>query len=149
MKVKGIYAFWGLMDVFYLFCFCYFGFLQGRFPFYSDIQSFVSLSDEHGFVSVLMFLLSLILNVSIICSASVLFFGGRFVLFLVYAQTPLRLLFYTPSIFFIPWLAKIGDLTSAILLIALLLVSEMLKISSIIYRDKFGWLQLSTKHKRS
>jgi hypothetical protein len=141
MKARWLYMFWGTMDFLYVCRICWLNFSQGKIPFYNDIHSFISLSAEHGVLSVLLFSFSLALNVSIIFSGFLLFFEGRCVTYLVCMQTPFRLMFFTPSIFFIPWLAKVGDLTSVVLLIILLLVSEVLKIGSIVCGNKLRSLQ--------
>lgn len=136
MNIKWLYLFWGGMDLLYVGRFCYLGFSQGKIPFYSDIQSFLMLSAEHGSVSTLFFWLSLVLNVSIIFSMLLFFFKSSKVPYLVYVQTPLRLLFAVPSIPFLLWFAKTSGATSATLLFVLLLLSEIIKLCSIYSRGK-------------
>lgn len=136
MKIKWLYLFWGVMDLIYIVLFCYLGFSQGKIPFYSDIKSFALLSAEHGALSVVLFLLSLSLNVSIVVSMLLFFCRKSSVSYLVYIQTPLRLLFTVPSISFFLWFAKAGGATSAMLLFALLLLSEVIKFCSIFFSEK-------------
>lgn len=135
MKVRSIFLFWGVMDIFYIARFCYVNYSQGRIPLYDDIQSFMLLAPEHGYVATLFFSLSLVLNVSIIISMVLFFRGSRNVPGLVYAQIPLRLLLAMPSLAFIPWMAKVGDFSSVGLLLSLLVLSEVIKFSSIFFRD--------------
>ena len=136
MKIKRAYLFWGVMELIYICQLCYLGFSQGRIPFYSDIQSFVLLSAEHGPLSVVLFVLSLFLNVSIVVSMLLFFCRKSSVSYLVYTQAPLRLLFAVPSISFLLWFAKAGGATSATSLFALLLLSEIIKCCSVFFSEK-------------
>lgn len=136
MKIKWLYLFWGVMELIYIGQFCYLGFSQGKIPLYSDIQSFALLSVEHGALSVVLFLLSLFLNVSIVASMLLFFCRKSRVSYLVYIQTPLRLLFTVPSISFLLWFAKSGGATSVTLLFALLLLSEIIKFCSVFFSEK-------------
>lgn len=136
MNIKWLYLFWSGMDLLYVGRFCYLGFSQGRIPFYSDIQSFFLLSTEHSSVSILLFWLSLVLNVSIIFSMLLFFCNSSRVLYIVYVQTPLRLLLAVPSIPFLLWFAKTSGATSATLLFVLLLLSEIIKLCSFYFRGE-------------
>lgn len=136
MKARWLYLFWGGMDLFYVGRFCYLNFSQGKVPIYSDIQSFILLSSEHGSVSVLLFSLSIFLNVSIIVSMFMFFLGSRRVPFLIYIQAPLRLLLAVPSLSFFIWLSKVGGVTTSALLFGLLLFSEVIKLFSVLFREK-------------
>lgn len=136
MKTRGLYWFWGAMDLFYVVRFCYLNFSQGKIPIYSDIQSFILLQPEHGTVSALFFWLSVFLNVSIVVSMFMFFLGARRVQSLVYIQVPLRVLLTVPSLSFLLWLSKVGGVTSAAWLFGLLLFSEVIKLFSIFFREK-------------
>jgi len=136
MKARGLYWFWGGMDLFYVVRFCYLNFSQGKVPIYSDIQSFLLLNSEHGSISALFFWLSVFLNVSIVVSMFMFFLGARRVQSLVYIQAPLRVLLTVPSLSFLLWLSKVGDVTSAAWLFGLLLFSEVIKLFSFFFREK-------------
>ncbi|RON51540.1 hypothetical protein BK665_16790 [Pseudomonas frederiksbergensis] len=136
MKTGWIFLFWGTMDLFYIARFCYLGFSNGRIPFYSDIQSLVPLSVEHGLVAVLFLLFGLILNISMFFSVYLFFRGSSQAPCLAYAQIPLRLILVVPSLSFVLWFSKSVGVTSAVLMITLLLLSEMLKFLSIFFRGR-------------
>lgn len=131
MKTGWIYLFWGGMDLFYLVRFSYVNFSNGRIPIYSDVQSFFLLSAEHGLYPVVFFMLGVVLNVSIICSMWLFFCGSGRASSLAYAQIPLRLLLVTPSLSFLPSVSKVTGVTSVMLLLGLLLLSEVVKFFSI------------------
>jgi hypothetical protein len=136
VKAKWIFLFWGALDLFYIGRFSYVNYAEGRIPFYSDVQSFVALAPEHGSVSVLLFLLSAVLNVSVIVSAFLLFFKQRSARIFICFQTPLRLLLVVPSLSFLPWLINISGVISAVLLVGLLVMSEIIKVLSIIFAKR-------------
>jgi hypothetical protein len=131
MKARGLYWFWGGMDLFYVGRFCYL-----NFSIYSDMQSFLLLNPEHGSVSALFFWLSVFLNVSIVVSMFMFFLGARRVQYLIYIQAPLRVLLTVPSLSFLLWLSKVGGVTSIAWLFGLLLFSELIKLSSFFFRKK-------------
>lgn len=136
MKTRGLYWFWGGMDLFYVVRFCYLNFLQGKVPMYSDVQSFLLFGSEHGAASALFFWLSVFLNVSIVVSMFMFFLGARQVHSLIYLQTPLRILLAVPSLSLFLWLSKVGGVTSAAWLFGLLLFSEGIKLISILFKEK-------------
>ncbi|NWD53114.1 arginine:ornithine antiporter, partial [Pseudomonas gingeri] len=103
MSARFLYLFWGAMDLFYIGQVCYFNFSQSRIPVYSDVQSFLSLEEEHGAVSVLLFSVSLFLMVSTVFSMLLFFRGARMAPCLAYAQVPFRIIFAVPSLPFLLW----------------------------------------------
>ncbi|MCK3866072.1 hypothetical protein [Pseudomonas sp. B329] len=138
MSVKWIYWFWGSMELLYVGQFLYFGILRDEIPFYSAIRSFAALSSEHGPAAVVLFVLSLSLSVSIVFSMLMFFFRARWVPYMVYVQTPLRLLFAVPSVTLLPWFLKTCGITSPTLLLVFLLLSEVVKCFSIFFRKHFS-----------
>lgn len=133
MNPRWILWFWGVMDLFYITRFCYVNYVQGKIPLYSDVKSFLAIAPEHGLASALFVLLSVALNVSMVVSAGLLLFRQRGALVLIYIQTPFRLFGVVPSLAFIPWLINVNGLTSPILLFALLILSEMIKLISLVF----------------
>ncbi|MCY1411132.1 hypothetical protein D3C76_571120 [compost metagenome] len=136
MKAKWLYLFWGGMDLFYVGRFCYVNFSNGRIPFYTDIQTYALVGWGHGSIPGLFFLLDMALNISIIFSMFLFFRGSRIAPYVAYAQAPFRLLLAIPSLSFLIWFTKVGEVTSVILLVSLLLVSELAKVFSIFFREK-------------
>lgn len=98
MKVKWLYWFWGGMELFYFLRFGYLNFSQERAPFYSDVESYVLLSAEHGVTSGFLFVWSIFLNLSIAITVVLFFAGLRKVPYMVYIQIPLRLIRVVPSL---------------------------------------------------
>lgn len=137
MKLKCFYIFWGVMDLLYIAQVCYFNLSQGRVPIYSDIRSFISLSQDHGFYSVVFFWLTLALAVSIVFSMVLFFREMRLAAWLAYAQAPFRVLFVVPSLPFLLGLVKASGVTSVFLLFGFLLLSELIKVLSIFFRERF------------
>lgn len=137
MSKKTIYLFWGVMDFLYIVRFCYVSYEQGQIPLYDDFHSFILLAADHGALAIMLFSLSLMLNLSMFISMILFFRESRYLPWLVYVQTPLRLVIAIPSLMFIPWLAKAAVLNSITLLLSLLVMSELLKCCSVFFRDKF------------
>lgn len=138
MRAKWIYGFWGGMDFIYICWFCYLNFSMGKVPFYSDMRAFSQLGMQHGIVSVMLLLLSFLLHLSIIVSMILFFRKTGASLYLVYAQTPFRFLFVTSSLPFVTELAKTVGVTSVEILVALLVLSEVVKVGSVVLGKKLA-----------
>ncbi len=139
MSRRSMYLFWGLMDLLYVARFTYLSLSQGKIPLYSDWQSFTELVAQQGGLSAqlaLVFGLSLTLTISILFSALMFLGDSRYVPVLVYIQTPFRLFFVVPSLFFLSWLMAISGETSAFVFLGLLMFSEVLKVSSVVFRSR-------------
>lgn len=136
MNRHWIYRFWAGMDFIYLVRFAYLNVSQGKIPIVSDVQSFVALALDHGVVSLLLFSLSLLLNLSILVSMVLFLRDSPAARYLAFAQLPLRLVFGLPSISLLMWFAHVGGATSSLLLLGLLLVSETLKVTSILLVER-------------
>lgn len=123
---------WGALDIFYIIRFAWLNVEQGRIPLVDDIISFNHINSEYGseFWTVLMFSVSLILNISIIISAILLLVGWCRVHCFIYIQIPFRLLMAIPSISFLPWLLKQLNITSVSIFVILLVLSEIIKFAS-------------------
>lgn len=130
LNFRKVCLFWGVLDVFYIVRFIWLNVEQGRIPLIDDIASFSQLLPQQGMSALVMFTLSLLLTISIIFSAVLLLVGWGRVRFLVFAQIPLRLLLVVPSLSFAPWLLKQLHANGILLLIAVLIISELLKFSS-------------------
>lgn len=70
VKIRGkwIYYFWAAMDAIYLLRFCYINIANGRVPFYDDAVDVIAIYPQHGAYSLIFFILSLTLNLSMIGS---------------------------------------------------------------------------------
>lgn len=131
LKARSVLYFWAAFDLFYIIRFIWLNLSQGRIPLVDDIISFHGLFAEQGFYVVILFSLSLLLNISILLSAILLTIGWRHVNKVVYAQTLLRLIFIIPSLSILPWALKSASVTSASIFLLVTVFSEVLKVSSI------------------
>lgn len=138
LNFRQVCLFWGVMDVSYIGRFIWLNLEQGRTPLVDDIISFTSLYPEYGggFWMVLMFSLSLLLNISIVFTSILLLTGWENVRYLVFAQTPFRLLLTIPSIFFCGWLLSKLNITDSVVFIMVLVLSEVFKVASFILVKK-------------
>lgn len=130
--------FWGALDLFYLIRFVWLNASQGRIPFFADIVSFRELLcqlEPHP-LFIFSFAFSLLLNISIILSAILLLTRQRQVRWLIYAQTPLRLLFFVPSLSVLPPLMNAFSVHNAALFLGLVILSEILKVMSFLLCGK-------------
>lgn len=138
---KSVFLFWGALDIFYIVRFAWLNISQGRFPLYDDVVAFTHYWPEQGahLVVMAMFILSLLLTLSIPVSAFFLLKQYRATFWLVYLQTPARLLLTIPSLSFLPWLLKTAGIHNPPLWFVLVCISEGLKIwtlSRIHYNSK-------------
>ena len=133
---KNVFYFWALFDLLYIIRFIWLNLEQGRIPLVDDILSFNSIFPQHGSYSLILFSLSLLLNISIVFSAIYLFRQKSNVRWLIYIQTPLRIIFITPSLSFLPWLLKTLSIKSAAIFLLATVLSEILKVVTIYLTKK-------------
>jgi hypothetical protein len=139
IDLKKIITLWGIFDL------CSFGWyfgwrlFHGQIPFYYDIAKSIASSTSFGVPSLsLITILSIVLRLSLIVSGIYLIKHHKTCAILSYIQTPFRLLgLVPPSIFFIIWplkyIFKNPEAISAIItFVVLMLLSETLKLSSVI-----------------
>lgn len=132
LNFSKVCLFWGGMDAFYVIRFIWLNIEQGRIPFADDIVNFNQLYSEYGGGGwiLLMFVLSMMLNMSIVVSAILLIISWSKIRFLVFLQIPFRVLLIVPSISVIPWLLKQFHVNSIVFIIILLVFSESTKFLS-------------------
>lgn len=138
LNFRQVCMFWGSMDILYLANYLWQSIAGGRIPLIDDIFSFNQLYTEQGggYWLILIFTLSMITTLSIFFSAVLLLTTGDRVIYLVAAQTPLRLLLVMPSLSFLPWLLNGINPGGIGLALVLLLTSEALKVWSLILSRK-------------
>ncbi|MEX0535554.1 hypothetical protein AB3X28_25205 [Raoultella terrigena] len=134
LNFSKVCLFWGGMDAFYVIRFIWLNIEQGHIPFADDIINFNQVYSEYGGGGwiVLMFVLSMMLNISIVVSAILLIKRWGKIRFFVFLQIPFRLLLIVPSISVIPWLLKQSHVNSIVFIIILLVFSEFTKFLSFI-----------------
>lgn len=133
---KHVFYFWALFDLFYIMRFIWLNLEQGRIPLIDDILSFNGILPHQGFYSLVLFSLSLLLNVSIFFSAIFLFKQSRNIHWLIYIQTPLRIMFIIPSLSVLPWLLKTFSIKSGAIFLLVTIFSEILKVATIYLTKK-------------
>lgn len=135
LNFRKVCLFWGMMDVFYIVRLIWLNAEQGRIPFIDDVIGFSQMYSEYGggFWVAIIFLLSMILNVSIIFSAIFLIVGWSKVRYFVFAQIPFRLLITVPSFSFVAWLLKQLDVNNSAVFFVVLVFSEILKVLSFVF----------------
>ena len=136
---KDTAKFWGILDILSIFWYIGWNVAHGYIPVLNDIEK-VSENIAHFGLPEYMFLsfISVLLYLSPILSGILLVFQKKAGLILSYIQTPFRLiLFIPPSIFFILWpLKSIFEIPPLWLGIALIIMSETLKVSTLILWNK-------------
>ncbi|EOV3157647.1 hypothetical protein ACOMXK_004444 [Enterobacter ludwigii] len=125
-----ILYFWGVFDLFYIARFIWLNISQGRIPLISDILSFGNIYPQQEFYSLVLFLSSLLFNMSIVFSAVMLLKKWKYVNWVVYFQTPFRLFFMIPSISILSWFFKTMSIKVGVIFIAAVFLSEIIKIGT-------------------
>lgn len=142
MNKRRVFLFWGFMDIMYLLSFIYWDYSRGRTPVYDDYILMQEVVVQYGNnAPAFLFLCSLILILSICCSAAMFIKQAPAARIVAYLQSPLRLYLAVPSLAFIPWVSGFFSVNHAVVAWLLLLTSEGLKIWSIKRRgtdDKIG-----------
>ena len=131
MSRRRIWLLWGAMDAIYLIWYSINSFLNNRIPYLSDVVNASAILQEHSVVQLYMFVLALILHVSIFASCAMFFLQKRSVGWLVFFQTPLRLVLVIPSISLLLIGARIAPHYSLPLMAGLIGASEILKVWSV------------------
>lgn len=131
MTRKKVYWFWGAMDAFFLARYAVTSVMGGRVPYLSDVETALWLLREHSVLQLYLFGFAMLLQVSIVISCLLFFFGRETVKWVVYVQTPLRLAFIVPSVSLLLVGAQFVLNYNPLLLVALVITSEALKVWSV------------------
>jgi len=130
MSRRRVWLLWGAMDAIYLIWYSINSLLNNRIPYLSDVVNASVLLQEHSVVQLYMFVLALVLHVSIFVSCAMFFLQKKTVCWLVFFQTPLRLVLVIPSVSLLLIGARIVPQYSAPLMAGLIGASEILKVWS-------------------
>lgn len=128
LKQNHMFYLWAAFDLLYIARFIWLNISQGRIPLIDDILSFSNVYPQQGAYSLVLFSLSLLLNISIVFSAVMLLKKWRHVSWIVYFQTPLRLFFMIPSVSILPWMFKATSIKVGAIFLAAVLLSEIIKV---------------------
>ena len=128
---------WGILDICYIVYDIATGAPKAQTLFYYQIK----LAFRHAnFSQIIMAVLGILLYLSIIWSGLLLYNLKKQGVLIVYLQTPFRLFFVTPSLFFIfwpfPFLARNGINIETSIAICLVVFIEILKLLSVVYWHK-------------
>lgn len=93
MTRKQVFWFWGAMDAIYLVRYWVTSVVEGRVPYLSDIESALWVLRDHSVLQIYTFGFVMLLQISIIASCFLFLLSSQKVRWLVYLQTPLRLVF--------------------------------------------------------
>ncbi|MQG96356.1 hypothetical protein [Pseudomonas sp. MN1F] len=118
---------WGGLDALSLLLYVVASIRRGHLPFVTDLDNMLSFLDEQGFVTSVLVVMNLVLQVSIILSAVLLLGGRKAGVYLGLAQIPLRLLFATPSLSVLLIWASLVPGYDPWLMLGLIGVSELSK----------------------
>lgn len=138
MTRKQVFWFWGAMDAIFLARYAVTSALGGRVPYLSDVESALWLLREHSVVQLYLFGFAMLLQVSIVISCLLFFFGRETVKWVVYVQTPMRLAFIVPSVSLLLVGAQFVPSYNPVLLAVLVVISEALKVWSVWRWSKTG-----------
>lgn len=122
---------WGVLDALYLGWYAINSIINHRIPYFSDVGSALEILQEHSDVQIYMFLLSMVLQVSLIVSCVLFLLQKEQVKWVVCLQAPFRLIFVLPSVslFFIG--ARFFPDYNLALMALLVVASEIVKVWSV------------------
>ncbi|MFP9432610.1 hypothetical protein ACJ9N4_20325 [Enterobacter sp. LM3] len=139
MNLKNkLWYFWGSMDVLAILLYCVISVRQGRIPFFSDVMAFSGLSNavSGGGYSVLLtlfFIFDLLLLLSFIVSAWFFFKRKPYAIKFAFIQEIFRFISFRCSVTLFPILVSIFGMSSVFLGGGFFVLSEILKISSLVF----------------
>jgi len=139
-----IFIFWGVMDVLALLGYLFFSMQSGNVPFYSDISAFYSnygrlgVSGVTGALMQLMFFINIVLIVSLIFSAWSFLSKKNINMIFFVVQEIARVFSLKCSVALIPMMLHLTGFRSALVAIVLFVLSEALKIGSVVWAKRNG-----------
>lgn len=139
MNLKSkLWYFWGSMDVLALLLYSVNSLRQDRIPLISDLIAFTGTSDVvsgggYNFIVTLFFIFDLLLLLSLFISAWLFFKRKDVAIKFALAQEVFRLISFRCSVSFFPLLVSVFGITSAWVNLGLFVISELLKIYSLVY----------------
>lgn len=139
-----ILIFWGVMDVLALLGYLFFSMQSGNVPFYSDISAFYSnygrlgVSGVTGGLMQLMFFINIVLIVSLIFSAWSFLAKKNINMIFFVVQEIARIFSLKCSVALIPMMLHLTGFRSALVAIVLFVLSEALKIGSVVWAKRNG-----------
>ncbi|MEJ8321546.1 hypothetical protein WKI40_00065 [Kosakonia sacchari] len=139
-----IFAFWGIMDVLALASYLFFSLQGGNVPFYSDISGFytnysrLGVNGLMGVIIQTMFFINIALIISLVFSAWSFFVKKDIHTIFFIVQEIARVLSLKCSVALIPLFMHFAGFTAAWGAILLFILSEVLKIASVVWAKRQG-----------
>ncbi|HCM9311004.1 hypothetical protein [Enterobacter kobei] len=139
MNLKSkLWYFWGSMDVLALLLYSVNSLRQDRIPLISDLIAFTGTSDVvsgggYNLIVTLFFIFDLLLLLSLFISAWLFFKRKDVAIKFALAQEVFRLISFRCSVSFFPLLVSVFGITSVWVNLGLFVISELLKIYSLVY----------------
>ncbi|WP_234105263.1 hypothetical protein [Enterobacter kobei] len=139
MNLKSkLWYFWGSMDVLALLLYSVNSLRQDRIPLISDLIAFTGTSvvvsgGGYNFIVTLFFIFDLLLLLSLFISAWLFFKRKDVAIKFALAQEVFRLISFRCSVSFFPLLVSVFGITSVWVNLGLFVISELLKIYSLVY----------------
>jgi len=139
MNLKSkLWYFWGCMDLLALLLYSVNSLRQDRIPFISDLIAFTGTSDVvsgggYNFFVTLFFIFDLLLLLSLFVSAWLFFKRKDVAVKFALVQEVFRLISFRCSVSFFPLLISVLGISSVWINLGLFVISELLKIYSLVY----------------
>ncbi|ELC6410342.1 hypothetical protein Q8V89_003840 [Enterobacter hormaechei] len=139
MNLKSkLWYFWGSMDVLALLLYSVNSLRQDRIPFISDLIAFTGTSDVvsgggYYFIVTLFFIFDLLLLLSLFISAWLFFKKKDVAIKFALIQEVFRLISSRCSVSFFPLLVSVFGISSVWVNLGLFVISELLKVYSLVY----------------
>ncbi|AKZ84598.1 TPA: hypothetical protein QHL18_000276 [Enterobacter hormaechei subsp. steigerwaltii] len=139
MNLKSkLWYFWGSMDVLALLLYSVNSLRQDRIPFISDLIAFTGTSDVvsgggYYFIVTLFFIFDLLLLLSLFISAWLFFKKKDVAIKFALIQEVFRLISFRCSVSFFPLLVSVFGISSVWVNLGLFVISELLKVYSLVY----------------
>lgn len=127
---RYILLFWGALDAVYLLKYVINGLMNQRIPYVTDFQSTLVLLTDHGVFAAVLVIASWLLQLSILVSCAALLLQKKFSKYLIYLQTPFRVLFIIPSLSLLSFFYPSSVSMNAVLLV-IMIATEVLKVWSV------------------
>lgn len=136
MNLKSkLWYFWGCMDILAVLLYCINAFRQDRIPFISDVMAFSDLTNDvsGGGLVTLFFILDLMLLLSLFASAWFFFKRKTYAIKFALIQEVFRLISFRCSVSLFPMLVSMFGVSNVWLNLGLFVLSELLKIYSLVF----------------
>lgn len=132
MTRRGVYFFWGAIDLLCVWWLVYWALSDiAAFRYTASMVAIYLFSPDYWLVALVSFVAPVLLNISLVLSMFMFFSYHRWALLLAFVQAPFRLYFFIPSLPFMPWVNSFFGLKKTALIFLVFLFVELIKLLSI------------------